>query len=407
LEAERQTGGRVYSHYFDEAKGLDCELGGEWIGKDHKRMRQLCKDFHLPLQDHSYTTSFWDGTDQSRTFGPTTSCFSTKTERRFTRFCNAFKKYGIGKLKYLDSLDWWTCLEKEVRFTIDECLRRDLGDSTDFGETIRQVSAYVAASEYSRSNPTDEMDWKVVGGNSLLIKALVTHIKGRHGEVHTRASVRRIEQDEEGVHVHVDGKKNPFHADRCVCATPAHCLTNIDWDPPLPKDKSRAAEELQYSRITKSAVLYQHRFWNSYAKSGFGVFTSRVSDFCFDSTFLQRGDMGILTSYAVGDKADDVAAEENQNNVMNWITQDMVSVVRPSAKIVVAPIAIETQAWQRRQWVGGAYAFYRPGQWFTIQPALLRKFRRIRFAGEHLSEKWSGFMEGAVETGENAAKSLP
>ena len=31
---------------------------------------------------------------------------------------------------------------------------------------------------------------------------------------------------------------------------------------------------------------------------------------------------------------------------------------------------------------------------------------KVRFAGEHLSEPWQGFMEGAVQTGEEAADSL-
>ena len=56
--------------------------------------------------------------------------------------------------------------------------------------------------------------------------------------------------------------------------------------------------------------------------------------------------------------------------------------------------------------IGGAYAFYRPGQWFTVRPILSRPHGRVSFAGEHLSEPWQGFMEGAVETGQTAAARL-
>jgi hypothetical protein len=31
-------------------------------------------------------------------------------------------------------------------------------------------------------------------------------------------------------------------------------------------------------------------------------------------------------------------------------------------------MAIKRQAWQEDPFVGGAYAFYRPGQWFADQP---------------------------------------
>jgi monoamine oxidase len=53
--------------------------------------------------------------------------------------------------------------------------------------------------------------------------------------------------------------------------------------------------------------------------------------------------------------------------------------------------------------VGDAYAFYRPGQWFNVRPILERPHQRVAFAGEHLSEAWQGFIEGAIERGEAAA----
>ncbi len=49
---------------------------------------------------------------------------------------------------------------------------RDLQDSTDFGETIRMMSAYAAAAEYFESSPANEMDFKMEGGNSRLVNAL-------------------------------------------------------------------------------------------------------------------------------------------------------------------------------------------------------------------------------------------
>jgi hypothetical protein len=53
-------------------------------------------------------------------------------------------------------------------------------DSTDFGESIRQASAYSAATEYVGGNQTDEMDSKIVGGNSRIIRALHLAIGKQH-----------------------------------------------------------------------------------------------------------------------------------------------------------------------------------------------------------------------------------
>ena len=46
----------------------------------------------------------------------------------------------------------------------------------------------------------------------------------------------------------------------------------------------------------------------------------------------------------------------------------------------------------------------------AVDPAwravLARRAGRIVFAGEHTSERWQGYMNGAVETGQRAAREL-
>ena len=51
LEARDRIGGRVYSHKF-AGTDLMCELGAEWVGESHERIKALCHDFKIPLQEH-------------------------------------------------------------------------------------------------------------------------------------------------------------------------------------------------------------------------------------------------------------------------------------------------------------------------------------------------------------------
>ena len=67
--------------------------------------------------------------------------------------------------------------------------------------------------------------------------------------------------------------------------------------------------------------------------------------------------------------------------------------------------SIVSYAWQRDPYTDGAYALYKPGQWFGIRPILQRPHGKVLFAGEHIAD-WQGFMEGAIETGEAAAEAL-
>ena len=57
------------------------------------------------------------------------------------------------------------------------------------------------------------------------------------------------------------------------------------------------------------------------------------------------------------------------------------------------------------EYTEGGPRLYRPGQWFGVRPMLQRPHGKVLFAGEHLAD-WQGFMEGAIETGEQAAAAL-
>ena len=53
LEARDRIGGRVFSHKF-AGTDLICELGAEWVGESHERIKELCSDFKIPLQKHQF-----------------------------------------------------------------------------------------------------------------------------------------------------------------------------------------------------------------------------------------------------------------------------------------------------------------------------------------------------------------
>jgi monoamine oxidase len=232
--------------------------------------------------------------------------------------------------KEFDKQDWWTFLH-DLKFSQKDLLKRDLMDSTDFGESIRHVGAYSAASEYyesKQSNRYDEMDLRIEGGNSRLVNALAERV-GLNA-IHTCKEVKEINQKGGAVTVwtednrtelfapprpkrnkskqHLPSGRESFSAAYCICTVPARVLRDIRFHPPLPRGHCEAAKELQYARIMKTAVLFENRFWRKKKGTKFSCFTDGTSDFIFDATLGQLPIEGILCSYAVGDKADDLAA---------------------------------------------------------------------------------------------------
>lgn len=390
LEARERVGGRVLSFKFDQNPDLVCELGGEWVGESHERIKALCHEFRLKLRDHRFEAWLMrDGVVKR----PGQWDFSPGAKGAFERFRKKYEGYSDRDRIRLDKYDWWTWLE-EIGFTEDDLLLRDLQDSTDFGETIHMVSAYTAAAEYFESSPANEMDYKIEGGNSRLVNALATLVGS--SAIQTGMIVEKVSQ--RGGRVTVTAGGRAFVADACICTVPARTLDKITFNPPLPNAQLQAADELQYARIIKNTVLFRERFWGA---EDFSLVSDVTSHYYFHSTKGQPGQQGVLCSYAIGEKAD-VLAAQNSRRRSDIITRDLLPLNDRAPELA---LNIKSYAWQRDQYTQGAYAFYRPGQWFTLRPILQRPHGKVLFAGEHLAD-WQGFMEGAVVTGEAAAKRL-
>src|SRR5687768_12640136 len=171
IEARNRIGGRVFTHKL-AGTDLICELGAEWVGESHERIKALCHDFKIPLQKHQFEDHLLrDG----RHYRPGDWGFSAQAKAAFEKLIAGYEKLTpLAKTK-LDKYDWWTYLEK-IGFTNDDLLLRDLMDSTDFGESIRHVSAFAALAEYAESSPNNEMDYKMTGGNSRLTEEFANRI---------------------------------------------------------------------------------------------------------------------------------------------------------------------------------------------------------------------------------------
>lgn len=394
LEARDRIGGRVFSHKF-AGTDLICELGAEWVGESHERLKALCHDFGIPLQRHQFDDFLLrDG----RVYRPGEWGFSQQAKAAFEKLIKGYDKLTPLQQRKLDRYDWWTYLEK-IGFTEDDLRLRDLMDSTDFGESIRHVSAFGALAEYAESSPHNEMDYKMTGGNSRLAEEFAKRIGAENILLNMAAT--SVNQRPGHTKVTAISKSNigtVLDADAVICTVPVNSLLKIKFDPPLPPAQQDAAERLTYARICKNSVLYDERFWKA---ENFSMVSDVTSHYYFHSTQSQPGKQGILTSYAIGEKAD-VLASQSDTRRMHVITNDLVDFNKDAPKLARG---IASYAWQRDEFTDGAYALYKPGQWFGIRPILQRPHGKVLFAGEHLAD-WQGFMEGAIETGEAAAQSL-
>lgn len=392
LEARNRIGGRVFSHVMDEKENLVIELGAEWVGNSHERLQNLCNEMGLDLQNNQFDSHL---IYQGKYYKSGDWDYSADWKKKFQSMLDAYPKLTQAEKLKIDKMDWWRYLVNNGCEGRDLDLR-ELLDSTDFGETIRSVSAFGALAEYAESSEKNEMDLKIKGGNSRLSEKLADAI-GREKILLQHAVTRVTQQVNGGVTVYC-GNGQSFKGDKIICTAPTFAVKKIKWEPGLPADQVNAINELQYARINKNPLLFKKRFWKD---ERFDMVTDQSPHYFYHATKNQDSKKGVLISYTIGEKAAVVA---NQSD--DWRKDMVMQTLSPFFHDAKEEYDRMTNYyWGNDAFSRGAYALYGKGQWFRVMPILKRSHIHTHFAGEHLAD-WQGFMEGAINTGEEAAAKI-
>lgn len=389
LEARNRIGGRVYSFNIPN-EDLVIELGAEWVGASHERIIQLCDEFKLELFNNQFESHLLY---KGKYHGKGQWKYSDEWDKKWEALLKEYGNMNKAQKEALDKYDWWRYLVNNGCDGMDLDLR-ELLDSTDFGESIRHVSAYAAMAEYAESSEKNEMDFKIRGGNHQLAVKLAEKVGMEN--ILLQHGVTKVEQTKAGVKVTCNNGK-VFTADKLICTVPTFSMNKIEWLPALPKEKVDAINQLQYARINKHPVLFNERFW----PEDMDMVTDLPAHYFYHATKNQQSKKGILISYTIGDKAAVIANQDDtfHNAIINQALQPAFGDIQGK---------IEKQwnyYWGTDEFSRGAYALYGAGQWFTLKPILAKPFINTYFAGEHIAE-WQGFMEGAINTGEAAAERI-
>lgn len=387
LESRNRIGGRVFSHQLTDE--LVIELGGEWVGNSHTRIQELCSEFNLTLQNNQFDTHLiykgqyspagqWD--------------YSPAWKQKFEQLLSDYTQMSEADKRTLDRYDWW-------RYLVNNgCEGRDLDirellDSTDFGESIRHVSAFAALSEYAESSPNNEMDLKIKGGNGQLAAALAKKIGD--DKILRQHHVASVTQDKQITVACSNGRL--FNCQHLICTVPAFALSRINFQPGLPMAYQQALNELQYARINKHALHFGERFWKD---ESFDLLSDQGPHYFYHATKNQKSRDGVLIAYSIGEKA-----AMNANNT-EYAVNDVFRCLEPHFGNIKPQLQNHINYyWGNDDYSRGAYALFGIGQWFSLRPVLSEPFGNIHFAGEHLAD-WQGFMEGAINTGEEAAEAV-
>jgi monoamine oxidase len=415
-EASQRIGGRIRSASDLFGSGLTIELGGEFIDSGHTHLLELARDYALPLIDTQSASEqgldvayHFDGEHRSeqlviQEFKPVAARIRADLERLSPEISAARHSPADAELdrmsiaEYLERIDAAGWLRKLL----------DVGYTSEFGAEVAEQSCLNLLTMLSpdTSNAfrifgeSDER-YKILGGNDLVAKALAAELGGR-----IEPDCRLVAVRDRGTGYRLEfacgsGAKS-VDADFVVLAIPFAVLREVELPPTLPPQKRHAIDRLGYGTNEKLIVGLHAPIWRDHGFDG-GMYSDQPFQTGWDAGREQQGAGAAYTFFLGGHAGADLTASPPDAMAARYL--QAADPLFPGLQDAYAGTCVATD-WRVNPFSRGSYSFYKPGQWTSIAGWERRPVGNLYFAGEHCSTSFQGYMNGAVETGHQAAEAI-
>jgi monoamine oxidase len=399
LEAGTRPGGRVRT-VRSLADGQYAESGAEWVDTIHHRLLALAATYGVVVEPQGQV---WDRLRPWLDVGG--ARLSADDARERFGLDAELDRFGALLGESIAGVDDPAHPERHPdAASVDARSIADLIDAADLGPIAtllvarnmqgefagepREISTLFVAQQRALYQGHDVVRaHRVVGGLDRITDAMAAGLGDR---LRLRQPVVAVRHDDTGAEVVTSS--GTVVGDEVVLACALPPLRAVHFDPPLPAALTRAMTELRYGAVTKSAVQYDERRWDA----GY-LTTDRDIQRVYEPTAAQPGDGGILLAYAGGEGSRRLDRLDESGRVAHVSGQ--VAAIHP---LLGAPGRAFSRSWRSDARFGGAYVVYGPGQVVAHWEALRRRYGSLVLAGEHTAT-FTGYMEGAVESGERAA----
>jgi monoamine oxidase len=426
FEGSNRIGGRIFTMdqfippELNDGKPMFCELGGELVDSNHQPLIELAKELGVEIQDleeGDAGVDYYHFEGQSRTDAELIPAFEPLAKQlaqdaqgleddreNYTRKARKFDRISIAD--YLQAFQGkvapWVLRMLDVAYELEA------GRATKEQSALNLIAALSPDTEEGLElfGESDEAK-RVKGGNSRLIEALEKAIAGKV-IVHSRHRLTAIATAAKGglrlTFDTPDGAKE-FTFSTTICALPFTMLrggriAGIEKIG-LSKKKLRAIEELGYGNNTKAMIAFKTRLWRKAAPESNGsTYTDQSFQSCWETSRGQDGPGGILTNFLGGK----TAVEATPDTRFDATLQELDKIFPGTEADYLGKRVM--MHWPSQKFILGSYVCPLVGQVTGLLEhcATPELEGRLLFAGEHTSEDFPGFMCGAVESGNRAAK---
>jgi monoamine oxidase len=411
LEARDRTGGRTYTKVLPGGPWVD--LGGQWIGPTQDRVLRLVEELGVetfPTYTAGHNLLVVRG-KKSRYRGTIPRLdpmsllnisFAQWRLESMSRKVPLEAPWRTAKAAEWDARTLASFLDANVKTRTARTLI-EVGLETVFAASSKEMSL-LHALFYIRSGKDLDMLLGTEGGaQATRIKGGMQRLAERLAEgldVRLSAPVRRIEHDGSGVTAHADGAS--IRAQRAVVSVPPKLASQMAFDPPLVGPRAELVTKTPMGAAIKCTAVYEEPFWRDDGLSGMCVSDEGPIHVTFDNS-PPEGTPGVLMGFCDADSARALGklSEAGRRDAAG------ACFARYFGERARAPRAYVDHVWELDPWSGGCYgAFMPPGVWTSLGPAIRAPEGRIHFAGTETATVWSGFIDGAIESGERVAEEI-
>ena len=443
FEASDRIGGRMYSNspvipgngaYWDN--GQVTEWCGELIDSGHKTMLGLARRFRLAV-DNLHAAEPPHSTETYQ-FG---SAYYTEQQALadFRRLYPALRQ-DLQAAGYpttyarstpagvaLDGMSVYQWIESRVagghRSALGQLL--DTAYAIEYGQDAEDQSAlnliYLLAYQPDRRHFSvfglSDEKYHIRGGNQRLPLAMAAALPA--GAYHTGQRLTRIVANADRtvtLTFLTSAGENMVTADRVILTLPFAVLRTLDLaSAGFDAQKLKVIQEMGTGKNTKLMLQFRERLWNKrgpWGVSNGSTYSNQPYQASWEATRAQPGAGGIQVAYSGGTNAEQypqpapyTTAQELLTSTSATQTVQQLDVVFPGLASRYHGKANLSQPFKDPNF-NCSYSYWRVGQYHTLAGYEKVPQGSIHFAGEHCSQDFQGFMEGAATEGVRAGREV-
>jgi monoamine oxidase len=425
LEARDRVGGRVLNaHIFH---GEVEELGAEFVGPTQDRVLDLAADLGLPTYS-TYTTGksilYRNGTvtpyDADLGTGglpPVGSEAQTELATLVAELDRLASELDVNApWKHANAPTWdgmtlRSFVESRISLPdsvllFETAIRSILSTELEEPSLLYMLSYIAAAGNQTNTGTIARLigshgaaqDSRVNGGTQLL----ATRLAGRLGEanIFLNSPVREIKLKHDRYIVISD--RVQVVAKHVVVAMSPPMAGRIIYDPILPAGRDQLSQRMPMGSIGKAIAIYPNAWWRKLGFNGQVQSDTGVIRATYDNTPASER-FGAIMGFI---EADEMRALDkvSQAEIERLVTDDLVKYFGAQATNATQ---ILIQRWDLEEFSrGGPVAYCPPGVLTKYGPFLRSPASKIHFAGTESSPYWTGYMDGAIRSGERVAAEI-